>query len=428
MVKLTISSLLLIVFVFAYVQESFGQEDIEKLFRPIWKTKVGVSTYRTNLVFHNGSIFMGSNGLDRNFTNDSLDGVVELDAKTGKLKHIYQSPIFGDNDATGIALDGNQLYFGTDNYAFYCFHIKTKKMLWYKNLPYDVESKPALLDVNNDGVKDVFFSVQNHGFYALDGNTGAELWQFTRIHSHEGNASPLAIDCNKDGVMDIVVSGSRYQRTGENIASITDTSFHGVFHFALDGRTGSLMWIHDASSGIHSSPLLTKFDGKPILVFSDYLGLLQGVGLSGELIFQIPLDSYGSVSSLVAFDDYLIFDGNTLVPLSPTSFKKEEGKSHLVFDAFDKVIQIENKGFHSATPVVSDVLGLGVPLFINVSEQGFGFIINKKGTRLKHFTLPAGVEAPLLIHDMNEDGTLELLVADLDGNLTCYKSKGKARK
>lgn len=425
MVKNRIPALLSIVALFAFIQVNFGQEEIEKVFKPLWKTKVGLSTYRTNIVFHNGSIFMGSNGLDRNLTNDSLDGVVELDAKTGKLKHIYQSPIFGDNDATGIALDGNLLYVGTDNYSFFCFNTQTKKMLWFKNLPYDVESKPALADLNGDGIKDVFFSVQNHGFYALDGTTGTELWQFTRIHSHEGNSSPIAVDCNKDGVMDLVISGSRYQGSGENVASITDTSFHGTFHFALDGKTGSLLWIHDASSGIHSSPLLTKFDGKPILIFSDYLGLVQGIGLSGELVFQIPLDSYGSVSSLVAFEGYLIFDGNTLVPFSPASFKKEEGKSHLIFEAFDKIVQVENNGYHSATPVVKDLLNLGVPLFMNVSEKGLGFIANQKGTKVKHFKLSAGVEAPVVLADINNDGVLELLIADLAGNLTCYKTKAR---
>lgn len=427
MVKFVKFALISCYVVFSSTQLTHGQEAFDKVFKPSWKTKIGVSTYRTNIVLHNGSIFIGSNGLDRNSISDSLDGVFELDPKTGKIKHQFTVPIYGDNDVTGIALDGDLLFFGTDNYSLYCFNIKSKKMLWFKNLPYDVESKPALADINGDGIVDVFFSVQHNGFYLLDGLTGDEIWKFDKIKAHEGNPSPLAIDCNQDGINDFVVSGSKYDEYGADYVSIQDTSFRGNFHFALDGKSGKMLWIKEASSGVHSSPSIIQFDEKSVLVFSDYLGLTQGIDFSGNIVFQIPLDNYGSVSSIIQYENSLLINGNMIVPIPKSSFEKDVTNSFLKYTALDDIIYLETKGFISSTPSIADVLNKGNLQFIICSEEGTCYLANKNGL-IKTFKLPSGIEAPMLLKDIDKDGIIEILISDLAGNLTCYKTKCKVKK
>ena len=147
--------------VFATIQ-LHAQAKFSSVFPVQWKTKIGVTTYRTNMVFQNGSVFIGSNGIDRNIRIDSLDGVFQIDGKTGKIVRQYASPLAGDNDVTGIALDGNKLYCGSDNYTFYCYDTKTGSELWKFKTEYDVESALFFAVFNGEGKKDVFFSVEQY--------------------------------------------------------------------------------------------------------------------------------------------------------------------------------------------------------------------------------------------------------------------------
>jgi hypothetical protein len=43
------------------------------------------------------------------------------------------------------------------------------------------------------------------------------------------------------------------------------------------------------------------------------------------------------------------------------------------------------------------------------------------------YKLPAGCEASLLVVDVDGDGKLEILVADLQGYLTCYSTNSKGK-
>ncbi|MFN3315298.1 MAG: hypothetical protein ACK40K_00670, partial [Raineya sp.] len=89
---------------------------IEDVFPMKWKTYIGQTTYRSNILLHQGKIWVGSNGntLERN-ANDENDAVFALDAKNGNiLAKIH--PIGRENDTeipdfdvNGIAIEGNKL-------------------------------------------------------------------------------------------------------------------------------------------------------------------------------------------------------------------------------------------------------------------------------------------------------------------------------
>src|SRR5574343_1793270 len=97
------------------VNSSFAKQTIAKLFPLKWKADIGVTTYRTNMIFHDGSIYIASNGKDRNLTNDEKDGVYKIDAKTGKITYQYRIQYAGDNDITGISIADKKLFRSEEN-------------------------------------------------------------------------------------------------------------------------------------------------------------------------------------------------------------------------------------------------------------------------------------------------------------------------
>jgi hypothetical protein len=415
----------IMVFITAF---GFSQKPIEKVFKPMWETTIGITTYRTNMAFENGNIFIGSNGIDRNFHTDSLDGVFEINAKTGKIVHHYVPPFLGDNDVTGIVVSKGKLFFGTDNFAFYCFDIKTKKMLWYKNLPYDVESAPVVTDFNGDGNEDVFFSVQNYGFYALNGLDGTVIWEFTKIDSHEGNVSALLYDCNQDGVMDVITSGRKYHSFEieyHEIPSKNHTHFEGNFHFALNGKTGELLWVHRTDAGVHASPIIAQFKSQPHIVFTDYYGFTQLIKPSGEKSHEFAFDSYAVFSTSVSWNDLLIIGTTNVFDLkNPALYNYVSDYKSISSDSYK---QINSDNYASATPIIADLLNTGSQQICFPTEKNELIIANLKGEKLEVFLLKAGAEASLFVHDFDNDGKLEFLIATVDGKLRCYKTNSKGK-
>ena len=56
-----------------------------------WKTRIGLTTYRTTLQYANGYILAPSNGKNTKTLNDSYDGVHIINAKNGKKIKLMKS-------------------------------------------------------------------------------------------------------------------------------------------------------------------------------------------------------------------------------------------------------------------------------------------------------------------------------------------------
>lgn len=394
-----------------------AQEQFSKAFPLQWKTKIGVTTYRTNMVFQNGSIYIGSNGLDRNFRNDSLDGVVRVDAKTGKVIMRYCPPIAGDNDVTGIALDGNKLYCGSDNYTFYCYDVSSGSELWKYPVPYDVESAPVLADFTGDGKKDVFFCVERYGFYALNGVDGTLIWKNDSISSHNGNTAALPYDVNNDGVMDLL------------------SAANGYAHCALDGKTGNLLWTEEAESGINSSPFLVNMNGRQLVAFVDTYGQFQLITPQGDVILKNDF-GYNQFMLPVINSKNILYLGALAVDLSPkywmgqdTDGSEDENEDTYVVlhESAPAFSALKEETTISASVVLADVLGKGSMQALVATENGTVIMRNDRGENIKLYKLPKGAEATMFVQDIDGDGKLEILIADLDGYLSCYSTASKGK-
>lgn len=401
-----------------------AQKDITTVFQQKWKVNVGVSTYRTNMVSHEGKIYIGSNGEDRNYKRDLLDGVYEIDAKTGKILHHFEIPFMGDNDVNGVAVGNGKLFFGTDNYYFFCFDLKSKKELWKYNLPYDVESCPQLADLNGDKVLDVAFNVEQNEFYALNGVDGSLLWKNNMLTSHNGNVSPLAFDVNDDGVMDFITSG-RGNANSDEIDGFK-MRHYGDYNCAINGRDGSIIWSVETGAGVHASPFLYR-NGKQIeFLFLDCYGQMSAISKEGKLLKTVNFGYDNFSSPLVTADKHLII-GRGSLQFDEKFFKRDHDTlpAYILEDA--KYFSPEIEGKISASSMTADVLGLKKDQVIGVTESGILFILSTDGKIIHSLKLPAGAEASVFIQDIDGDSKLELLIADLNGNLTCYKTKSSAK-
>ena len=78
-----------------------------------WKSRIGVTTYRTTLQYANGFVFAPSNGKNRGLFNDSLDGVHVINAKSGELEAQLVLDGFGDNDVMVLLLVHQKLCLAT---------------------------------------------------------------------------------------------------------------------------------------------------------------------------------------------------------------------------------------------------------------------------------------------------------------------------
>lgn len=391
-----------------------------------WKTPIGITTYRTNMLFHDGWLFIGSNGASREQKNDPQDGVYAIDPKTGAVKMRYKVPFAGDDDVTGISIADNKLFFGTDNYYFFCFDVKTGKERWKKPLPYDVESAPVNEDFNRDGVVDVAFSVQGFGFYALDGETGTEIWKQDSISSHDGNVASLLVDIDNDGVKDIVNAG----RGLANSDAIDGFKMrhYGDYHFALNGRTGCMMWVLPSGAGIHSSPFLFEANGQQRIALLDCYGEFQVVDLRGNLLSHMGFGYSWFCSPVMTKDHHLVI-GNLAMKYSDDVLQTDDydGVPHPGDSTEANSVGVGDETI-SATTMIADVLGKGTMQAIGVTEQGTLFIMQTNGTLIRKYRLLGkGAEASPFIRDIDGDGRLEILIADLDGYLYCFGTNAKGK-
>jgi len=413
---------ILILLILSLNLQLIAQKSIDTKFNLKWKKNIGVTTYRTNMILSGGVLFIGSNGEDRNLDLDELDGVYALDAKTGAVKWHFQPELIGDNDVNGLAVSDNYIYFGTDNYYFFCIDKISGELIWKKQTPSDVESTPALAFIDGDRTADVIYSVENNGIYARSGSSGEMLWKHDTIGT-SGNNSPLAIDINKDGVKDIIIGGRTTPYTDRTAGFVME--HYGDYYFAFDGKDGAPIWQIPFGSNLHASPIAYYTDSNELrMVLVSAYCEIRIIDKNGETI-------YNYTAGHGCFGTPAISGNEGYISNSKSWFDGGSFAIHkLEKDASNEIQSIASgvKSKVSASAAVADVSGDSGLEFVSVSEDGFLLIVpenkNEKPYQLK---LTSGAEATPFIGDVDGDGKLEIIVSCLDGNLYCYSTNRKGK-
>lgn len=404
-------------------------QPISKTFPLKWKTKIGVTTYRSNMICDQGKLYIGSNGRDRNLMNDSLDGVYAIDIKNGKILRKFKPYMLGDNDVNGVILDGDRIFFGSDNYHFYCYDKNSSELKWTYNCPYDVEGTPVLSKINSDDINDVVVNIEGSGLVALDGKDGKVIWGFS-ASSGNGNSSPAVYDLNSDGTKDFLYGG--YGVPSNDDLDGAKRQYYGHHFYAVDGKTGNTLWANEAESGIHAAPVIVETSNGPLISYSECYGAVHFLDRNGNEVYRNGMGGglYGSTvftstsGSVVAGQAWPYSEEGSVVitPLkgelkadsTTAEFNTESTKDHLA-------------SLFSATPLVADILGKNSLQIFSISENGKVFILQENGEKIMEMDAPAGAEATPLIMDTDGNGTLEILISCLDGNLYCYQTNSKGK-
>lgn len=397
---------LIIIFGLFIAITGFSQTNIP--WKQVWKTKIGLTSYRTNMVIYNGDLLIGSNGKDRNSLSDTLDGVYIINPWTGAVKYHFEGLLLADNDVNGVAIANDVLFYGSDLQYIFAIDLKTYKEKWKHNVSHDIEGVPATADLNNDGVDDVIFNLQGGGTQAFNGMDGSVLWQSIET-THNGNVSPVVFDLNKDGVKDVICGGHS--------------------HFALNGRNGKLLWEYRKSSGIHGSPLVVvRGDSVEIHFVASYgdYDILdrRGKAIAGSSItyglFASPSPSKKAEYVSLASSWH---DGGGVYTFSATmkDWNWEDDKNKYGPGDNTKYNSVKAQKV-SATSISLDLDGDGTTEFVVADEKGTLYVVHPEKKTNQIYKMPSGAEASLMA--LKVEGGVRLYYSGLDGYLYCYEVQG----
>ncbi len=370
-----------------------------------WTAKVGKTTFRTTMAVSAGKVVIGTHGATLDGKNEASDGVYVLDAKSGAQTGLVRTPGSGDRDVGGIAIDGETVYFTTDNSQIVAATL-AGKVLWTAKASGKVRPAPALADLDGDGAVDVVVGDESGALRALRGTTGAPLWTVKTGESEygaRGYVAAVAIaDLDGDGHDDVVAAA------------------RDAIVAAYRGKDGGLLWQKGGDSGIHASPTIADFDldGAPEVLAAwaySQVSILDGKTGTSRWTTNLQRDD-GGIEGLFATPTPL--PGAPGVLVAGTAWWDEADGVILVGAEARKFRAFE--GRVTASAVVVDLDNDGRPEAIVGTEKGTLLAFTADGRRAELAQLGGPIEATAMVADVDGDGKQELLVASNDGLLTCF--------
>ncbi len=196
--------------------------------------------------------------------------IYAFDAETGSIKWKTET---ADETGSSCAFSLNEeiVYCGADDSYIRALHAKNGTLLWYFKTSSSVTSSSH---VSKDGT--LLIGSHDSFLYALHPN-GTLRWKFKTTDAIW--SSPVS---NRNGDLVFIAS---YAETGKNI-------------FAIDIKTGKLVWNFEGLGGFISSPVLSPDES--LVVFCSGYGIVYALdSWTGDLSWQAEFD--GPVESTPVF-------------------------------------------------------------------------------------------------------------------------------
>lgn len=193
--------------------------------------------------------------------------------KTSELRWSTDLPVIGSQsspravDLTGdgvldIVMGAGKNEFQYSNQGILALDGVTGEIIWQHEAEDQVYGSATFLDVNQDGVQDVFIGGRSPHFRAIDGKTGDLIWKYNyqyedhpilKFARFNFNNSVLVPDQNGDGLPDLlVVNGGNAEADPYQM----ENRFPGVL-MLMDSKTGEIIAADTMPDGMESymSPL-----------------------------------------------------------------------------------------------------------------------------------------------------------------------------
>jgi outer membrane protein assembly factor BamB len=187
-------------------------------------------------------------------------GLAVQDSKSGQDKWVFGLETAGDVTSSP-AIDQGVIYFGTSQGYFYALDLATRQPKWKTYIENHLSTDPAIADglvyfagdqyLNNPGT-DVIYSERS--IYALDQQTGKQIWQFS---------PPSSVETGGWVSDPIVADGVVY------CASSEDAYIGHGYVYALDSKTGKQLWAYTPNQVLSFPKPLAASDGLVYVVGRD---------------------------------------------------------------------------------------------------------------------------------------------------------------
>ena len=327
----------------------------------------------------------------------------------GALSDVESSPAVGDIDGDGMPevvvgdFKGHVYAIGGDSQGL------TKTPKWRFDTGELVWSSPALGDVDGDGRVEVVIGSDDHHVYVLDGASGREKWRFKTLN--RVRSSPVIADVDGDGDVEIVVASNQV--------------------YALDARRQQRKWVFPLQTSTFSSPAIGDIDddGRTEVVIGSYDNLLYALdGSSGQERWRFRTDN--AIESSPSLGDIdgdgemeIVFGFGQIGPAGDKgvyALRGRDGRAKWVFnlDADERVI---------SSPALGDVDDDGRTEVVIGTNAGtlyvFGGQDDGQGNAVVKYTHQADnkIESSPSLGDIDGDGRLEIVVGSHDFTLYVLK-------
>ena len=377
----------------------------------MWKARVGLTAWFSTPLVLDGTIYIPSLGQYFDDANDRTDGVVRIDGKTGKETLFSPPPVPGAADVVGISGGDRCLFVAGRNGQLYSL-TPGGDLRWSHPCDSTIVSAPLTFRLPGSGALAAVVLCSDGSAVAVDGGSGQPLWHSRATPgAHANPGAALGLDRNGIWVMSTNGSIQLLDPTNGRVRGSAHCAGGVDSGFILTGRAGSAIgWFGDREARawalIRSGPgsfTLTAASGISSESRTSLSGLrtLTPAGLNAPLLISCPTDQSpggdASAWALSAIGTYWRIPIRGSVWGAPAI-------ANLNHDPDPEVI------LASCLSSGDDTLRSAVQ------------VISSRGHLLRVLELPAAIECPPIVADVNGDDRLELLVADQQGWLHCYKT------
>ena len=425
------------------VEKPEAYPSFESRSRLIWKTEIGLASFRSNVLFHGNRLYIGSNGdgfMDAGVI-EPKSGVYAVDRKSGKIIKHFGSEMFGDMDVNGLLVFKDRLYFGNDNEEFLCTDLNGK-ILWRNATSGDIEHEPSLLKTKKGTL--IVYAAESGEVKAVDPVSGKTRWAYYmpefdgwkpgdnralfKVKAWFSNpksffTKPLLVDINGDATEDLVYCLYR----GDLLA--------------INGSSGQMLWEKkNETYAFEAIGLLESSTEKYIVgIRNQYDDEFRGIecvyfSRFGKWVKQVRLEEKntgGGLNILPAPNGGAWVNGRTKTFLvNPQGLVTSIERQQTYIDSsYYGVHENFRNGFSPLFGNQILPLANGKKAIVVMNQKDFanydtGFLeilsLNDRSV-IDRISFPQGSEMPPVIHDVDQDGDLDILISSYDGYLYCYE-------
>ncbi len=232
-------------------------------------------------------IFINQQSIDNTEFNSKINSQINKNtiANSDLLKlwtyttgAIYSSPVLSDIDGDGKI----EVVFGSADHIIYALNGEDGSLLWNYTTKGRVLSSAAIGDIDSDGKLEIVIGSTDDRVYALNGEDGSLLWNYTA--KEDIDSSPALADIDSDGKLEVVIGSEDF-----NV-------------YALNGEDGSLLWNYTTKDQIMASPSIGDInnDGKLDVVIGSFDHKIYALnGDNGSLLWTYTTKSLVRTSAVL---------------------------------------------------------------------------------------------------------------------------------